>query len=33
MEKAKNYDFVIMNDRIKRAGEEIIKILKEFDKD
>lgn len=33
MEKAKNYDFVIMNDRIKRAGDEIIKILKEFDKD
>ena len=33
MEKAKNYDFVIMNDRINRAGDEIIKILKEFDRD
>ena len=33
MEKAKNYDFVVMNDRINRAGDEIIKILKEFDKD
>lgn len=33
MAKAKNYDFVVMNDRINRAGDEIIKILKEFDKD
>ena len=33
MEKAKNYDFVVMNDRINRAGDEIIKILKEFDRD
>ena len=31
MEKAKNYDFVVMNDRINRAGDEIIKILKEFE--
>ena len=33
MEKAKNYDFVVMNDHINRAGDEIIKILKEFDRD
>jgi guanylate kinase len=31
MEKAKNYDFIILNDRIKRAGEEIISIIKQFD--
>ena len=31
LEKAKNYDFVILNDRIKRAGDEIISIIKEFD--
>ena len=31
MEKAKNYDYVIVNDRIKRAGDEIISIIKEFD--
>ena len=31
MEKAKNYDFIILNDRIKRAGDEIISIIKQFD--
>ena len=31
MEKAKNYDFIILNDRIKRAGDEIISIIKKFD--
>ena len=31
MEKAKNYDFVILNDRINRAGDEIISIIKKFD--
>lgn len=31
MEKAKNYDFVILNDRIKRAGDEIVSIIKKFD--
>ena len=31
MAKAKNYDYVIVNDRIKRAGDEIISIIKEFD--
>ena len=31
MEKAKNYDFVILNDRIKRAGDEIVPIIKGFD--
>ena len=31
MEKAKNYDFVILNDRIKRAGDEIVSIIKQFD--
>ena len=33
MEKAKNYDFVILNDRIKRAGDEIVSIIKGFDKE
>ena len=33
MEKAKNYDFIILNDRIKRAGDEIISIIKKFDED
>ena len=31
MEKAKNYDFIILNDRIQRAGDEIISIIKKFD--
>ena len=31
MAKAKNYDYVVVNDRIKRAGDEIISIIKEFD--
>ena len=31
MEKAVNYDFIILNDRIKRAGDEIISIIKKFD--
>ena len=31
MEKAKNYDYIILNDRIKRAGDEIISIIKKFD--
>ncbi len=31
MEKAKNYDFIILNDRIKRAGDEIVSIIKKFD--
>ena len=31
MEKAKNYDYVILNDRIKRAGDEIVSIIKKFD--
>ena len=31
MEKAKNYDFIILNDRIKRAGDEIISIIKKLD--
>ena len=31
MEKACNYDFIILNDRIKRAGDEIISIIKKFD--
>ena len=31
MEKAVNYDYVILNDRIKRAGDEIISIIKKFD--
>ena len=29
--KAVNYDFVIVNDRIKRAGDEIVSIIKQFD--
>ena len=33
MEKAKNYDFIILNDRIKRAGDEIISIIKKLDED
>ena len=33
MEKAKNYDFIILNDRIKRAGDEIISIIKKFDEE
>ena len=33
MEKAKNYDFVILNDRINRAGDEIISIIKKFDEE
>ncbi len=31
MAKAKNYDYIIVNDRIKRAGDEIISIIKGFD--
>ena len=31
MEKAVNYDFVILNDRIKRAGDEIVSIITKFD--
>ena len=31
LEKAVNYDFVILNDRIKRAGDEIVSIIKKFD--
>ena len=31
IEKAVNYDFVIVNDRIKRAGDEIVSIIKKFD--
>ena len=31
MEKAKNYDFIILNDRIQRAGDESISIIKKFD--
>ena len=31
MEKAKNYDFIILNDRIQRAGDEIISIIKKYD--
>ena len=31
MEFAKNYDFIILNDRIKRSGDEIISIIKKFD--
>lgn len=31
MEKAVNYDFIVLNDRIKRAGDEIISIIKKFD--
>ena len=31
IEKAVNYDFVIINDRIKRAGDEIVSIIKQFD--
>jgi len=33
MEKAKNYDFIILNDRIKRAGDEIISIIKGIDEE
>ena len=33
MEKAKNYDFIILNDRIKRAGDEIIAIIQKFDEE
>ena len=33
MAKAKNYDFVILNDRINRAGDEIISIIKKFDEE
>ena len=33
MEKAKNYDFIILNDRINRAGDEIISIIKKFDEE
>lgn len=33
MEKAKNYDFVILNDHIKRAGDEIISIIKKIIED
>ena len=31
LEKAVNYDFVIVNDRIKRSGDEIVSIIKQFD--
>jgi len=31
MAKAKNYGYIIVNDRIKRAGDEIISIIKGFD--
>ncbi len=33
MEKAENYDFIILNDSIKRAGDEIISIIKKLDED
>ena len=31
MAKASNYDFIILNDRINRAGDEIISIIKKYD--
>ena len=31
LEKAVNYDFVIVNDRIKRSGDEIVSIIEQFD--
>lgn len=33
MEFAKNYDFIILNDNIKRAGDEIISIIQKIDED
>lgn len=33
MEKARNYDFIILNDNIKRAGDEIISIIQKIEED